>query len=367
MSIFVAATGQNVGKTTLCLGLLSALGKRFDSVGFIKPVGQRHVQTHDGVMVDKDVVLFKEQFGLTDRYEEMSPVLFPKGYTRDFLEGKVDLDRLWERIEKAYAKISSQHSFTLVEGTGHVGVGSICQINNAMVAKRLGLDVVIIASAGLGSALDELALNFTMCQHYGVNVRGVILNRVKDEKREMIEEYFPKALEAWNIPLLGCVPFSKLLSTPCMNDFCNLFNTELLSGDPHRLRHFTHTRLVAGSLESFQEELIPNELIITPASREDIVMATLERHLRAKVHDETDFEGGMILTGRWPPREFILNYIKEADLPILYAPVCSYDAMKMITSFIAKIRRDDSQKVNRAIGIVEDHVDLDSLLKVGAS
>ena len=55
-AIFIAATGQNVGKTTLCLGLLAALRKRFDRVGFIKPVGQQHVQVQNDLKVDKDVM-----------------------------------------------------------------------------------------------------------------------------------------------------------------------------------------------------------------------------------------------------------------------------------------------------------------------
>jgi len=43
-AIFIAATGQNVGKTTICLGLPAGLRKRFSRVGFIKPVGQQHVE-----------------------------------------------------------------------------------------------------------------------------------------------------------------------------------------------------------------------------------------------------------------------------------------------------------------------------------
>ena len=44
--IFVAATRQNDGKTTISLGLIKAFRKRFNKVGFIKPVGQRYVFDH---------------------------------------------------------------------------------------------------------------------------------------------------------------------------------------------------------------------------------------------------------------------------------------------------------------------------------
>ncbi len=41
MNVFIAATRQNDGKTITCLGLIAALKKRLDNVGYIKPVGQR--------------------------------------------------------------------------------------------------------------------------------------------------------------------------------------------------------------------------------------------------------------------------------------------------------------------------------------
>lgn len=88
-SVFIAATGQNVGKTTLCLGIISGLKKRYSSVGFIKPVGQQHVQIDASTKVDKDVVLFKEYFNLNASWSDMSPVIIPAGFTRDFLDKRI--------------------------------------------------------------------------------------------------------------------------------------------------------------------------------------------------------------------------------------------------------------------------------------
>jgi len=358
---FIAATGQNVGKTTLCLGLIAGLQKRFESVGFIKPMGQQHVKVAGDINVDKDVVLFKEHFQMSSQWSDMSPMIIPSGFTRDFLNEKISEEIMLDKIQKAFQEISSQHAYTIVEGTGHVGVGSIINMNNAKIAGELGLNMIIIASGGLGSAHDELALNVAMCKAHGVNITGVILNRVFDEKRDMILEYFPKTLQKWGIPLLGCVPYNDLLSKPSIKDFEYLFETTLLSGEQHRYRHFQNVRLVAGSLQSYNEEMRPNELVITPATREDIIMATLQKHLEASEIDGCDFSGGMILTSRIPPTEHIIEQIRRVDLPILYAPLCSYDAMKIITSFTAKIRNEDKLKVDKAIKLVEENINFDLL------
>lgn len=361
---FVAATGQNVGKTTTCLGLVAGLKKRHQSVGFIKPIGQEQVETSQKQIVDKDVVLFKTFFDLSDPYEEMSPVLLPRGFTRNYLDGKVRREDLVKKILQAYQRISKRSNLTIVEGTGHTGVGSIIDLNNAQVAALLNLSVILIAPGGLGSSFDELALNYTMCQRYGVRVAGVILNRVLEEKREMIVDYMTKALQRWNIPLLGCIPFNTFLSTPSMQDFELLFQTQLLTGSDHRMRHFRHIRLAASSIETYRAMIVPNQLIVTPAGRDDIILATLTHHWDMKIaHPKEDLQMGLILTGRQPPKESIIEQIRRADIPMLYVPLSSFITMKMINTFTTKILSTDLAKIREAIEVVERHIDFDALLK----
>ncbi len=355
-AIFIGATGQNVGKTTICLGAISGLLKRYSDIGFIKPVGQQHVKVDDGIMVDKDVVLFKKRFSLPHHWEEMSPVIIPAGYTRRFLDGEFTVDELKKKIVSSFERMVENNSYTVVEGTGHIGVGSIIGLNNAKVASILGLDMVIIVTGGLGSAIDELSLNITMCQEFGVKIRGVIINRVLDEKREMILDYIPKMLAKWGIPLIGAVPFSELLSRPTMNDFEMLFNTDMIAGEEHRFRHFPKTRLIAGSIEAYLEEFDPDELIITPASRLSIIEEVVNNFRKNPGH-----LSGLILTGRQKITKETLRMILETQIPTLYVPLCSYDAMKMITSLISKTRIEDTVKVDQAIELVENHLAFDKL------
>lgn len=361
-AIFIAATGQNVGKTTLCLGIIAGLLRRYEKVGFLKPVGQQHAKIDDDTIVDKDAVLFKKHFNLSATWNDMSPVIIPHGFTRDYLDGRISESGMIVKITKSFDSIFQENDYTIVEGTGHVGVGSIVGLNNAKVASILGLDMVIIASGGLGSAHDELALNLSMCEKYGVSVRGVILNRVQDDKRSMIIEYFPRSLTKWEIPLIGCVPYNAFLSRPTLRDFESLFQTSLLSGERHHYRHFEEFRLVAGSLEAYLEEIVPNELVITPATREDIILATIEKHNEALAQGK-DLKGAMMLTGRHPPSDSILEAIRAVDIPTLYAPLCSYDTMKMLTSHIAKIRTKDTAKIQKAIQLVEENINFDALTR----
>jgi hypothetical protein len=129
--IYVAATKQHVGKTSTSLALMSGLQKRFERVGFMKPVGQVHLAVWEDdlqqeIRADKDVVVMRQHFGLDPLpYRFMSPVLIPKGYTRDYLDGKICNNQQQELVQEAYAHISQASNVVLCEGTGHAAVGSI--------------------------------------------------------------------------------------------------------------------------------------------------------------------------------------------------------------------------------------------------
>ncbi len=356
----MAATGQNVGKTTLCLGMISGFRKHYPRLGFIKPVGQQHQKVDGGLLVDKDVVLFKEYFHLPSNYADMSPVIFPQGFTRDFIDGKVSRDDLVARIRKSYETISKANDFTLVEGTGHVGVGSIVDLNNAQVARELGLNVVLIAEGGLGSAFDQLALNRALCLKMGLNVSGVILNRVLDQKREMVIDYMTRALAPLDIPLIGAIPYNKLLSTPSMQDFEALFKTYLLAGEDFHYRHFTSMRLVATSAKMFAEVVGHDELIVTPATREDIIHVLLQRDKDTRKEEP---EYGLILTGRYPPEKELIEKLKRAKIPTLYCAYPTFDVMLMINTYTAKTQKEDVKKIKMAIDIVESHLDFNLLMQ----
>jgi hypothetical protein len=71
----------------------------------------------------------------------------------------------------------------------------------------------------------------------------------------------------------------------------------------------------------------------------------------------------MILTGKNPPKPAIIEQISRAKIPMLYAPVSSFVAMKMINTYTAKIRKEDTAKIEEAVKVVEENVDFDALEK----
>jgi dethiobiotin synthetase len=170
-------------------------------------------------------------------YKHMSPVIIPPGYTRDYIDGKVSRHDQLRSIHSAYNAQAKVSDMMLLEGTGHIGVGSCVNANNAQVAAMVGADMVLVANGGLGSAFDELDLNYNMCKSNGVRIAGVVINKVKHDKIEQTRKYMSALLKNnWGVPLLGVVPDKPFLGCPALADLERLFNTELLSGHEHRMR-----------------------------------------------------------------------------------------------------------------------------------
>ena len=63
--IFIAATSQNCGKTTMSVSLMHLARLKYERVGFIKPIGPKYEMFGD-LMVDMDAILMARTFGLEE-------------------------------------------------------------------------------------------------------------------------------------------------------------------------------------------------------------------------------------------------------------------------------------------------------------
>ena len=165
--VYLAATGQNRGKTTVSLGVLDGFQRRGLSTAFLKPVGQRTI-IEDGVPADEDAILMKQVFSLPEPLRQMSPVHIPRGFTQAYIEGQV-VEDLPARIRTAHAAFA-ERDILLIEGTGHAGVGAVIGLSNATVASMLGTPAVIVSEGGVGRPIDEIVLNAALFERQGVTV-----------------------------------------------------------------------------------------------------------------------------------------------------------------------------------------------------
>lgn len=356
--IFIAATRQNEGKTTVALGLILALKKRYKNIGFIKPVGQRYVQEGD-VKVDEDSVLIEKVCGMNCFLKDMNPIAVERNFTRQYIRSP-DPAVLIDRIQTSFAKVSEGKDLVIIEGTGHAGVGSVFDLSNARVAQLLNAPVVIVSSGGIGRPVDEIALNKSLFKEKGVPVIGAIVNKIIPEKFDMIRDFITLALCRIQLDLLGAIPLQRYLASPTMEQIVEDCKGDVLNG--HEFLKNACEKIVIGAMTPHMalDYFSPRTLVITPGDREDIILACLGVSMTRK--DLSQGIAGIVLTGGIRPHRTIMDIIKRTDIPVILVEEDSYAAASKIHDLIIKLHPEDMEKIEIVEKLVERHIDINKII-----
>ncbi|MEO7665266.1 MAG: AAA family ATPase [Candidatus Limnocylindrales bacterium] len=376
--LYLAATGQNRGKTTASLGLLNGFLERGLRTGFMKPVGQRTVIDH-GQPADEDAVLMHETFDLREPYSAMSPVHIPRGFTKAYIAGAV-VEDLGARIRRAQAAYR-EHDILLIEGTGHAGVGAVIGLSNAVVAAMLGTPTIIISEGGVGRPIDEIVLNASLFERHGVRVAGAIVNKVDVDAQPGIRDILERGLAPYGIPLLGILPVRPILSNPTLEMVLEGVGGEEIHPGPDLDRVIDGVAIGAMEPGHMLERVGPGTLVIVPGDREDVILTLTTAHLMgpAGTADPGEFVGrgersmlaghegaaiGLVLTGGYRPRQAVIDAIRRADLFATLVAEDTYSVASEVHDLLVKTHPADVEKIELIKRLVADNLDIDRILAV---
>jgi BioD-like phosphotransacetylase family protein len=354
--VFIAATRQNDGKTTTSLGLLAAMQKHYPRIGYIKPVGQRFVEIEEQ-KIDEDTVLMDSVYRLNCPLVDMSPIAVEPDFTRKYLESSNN-EALVKKIQKAFDRVAWEKDFVLCEGSGHAGVGSVFDLSNAQVAKILGAKVIIITQGGIGKPIDEVSLNQALFEKEGVEIIGVILNKVIGKKIDTITDFARRGLKRKGLELLGVIPHQTMLSSPTIGLIREELKAELLNETDGMQNLVDDIAVGAMGAHNALSFFKPGVLLITPGDREDIILAAC-----------TSLEGpqermmaGLVLTGDFRPRENVLKVIRTMPIPVMLAGEDSYHVASTVHDLTVKTRPGDFHKIALIRDLIAQNVDVEKIL-----
>lgn len=358
----MAATRQDDGKTTCCLGLYAALKKRFPRIGYIKPVGQRFVEVA-GKKVDEDSVLVSDTYDVNLPIEAMSPIAVDRMFTRNYLQ-QGNLGEMKETIVAAFNRVAWEHDFVIIEGTGHAGVGSVIDLSNAQVAQLLGSKVIIVTTGGVGRPVDEVSLNLALFEKQGVEVIGVVLNKVLPSKIEALRPWAEKAFAKMKLPILGVIPYLGELRRPILGQVARELGGEFLSGDSFKRRRVRSIAIGAMTAARIKDQLGPGSLLITPGDREDLLLAALEFQPKRSTDSKL---AGILLTDGLRPQPGLIKMMHEKGIPSVAVAADSYSVTAKIERMTVKTDPGDEEKIKVIQQTVGKHINLDVILgKIGS-
>jgi BioD-like phosphotransacetylase family protein len=357
--VYLAATGQNRGKTTVSLGVLDGFQRRGLSTGFLKPVGQRTI-IEDGVPADEDAVLMKQVFGLPEPLGQMSPVHIPRGFTQAYIEGEV-VEDLPARILAAHAAFADR-DILLIEGTGHAGVGAVIGLSNAVVASLLGAPAVIVSEGGVGRPIDEIVLNASHFERYGVTVAGAIVNKVDLDAKPGLARTLERGLARHGIPLLGVLPYRPILSNPTLAMVLEGLHGETIHAGPDLDLVIGGIAIGAMEPEHMLERIGLRSLVIVPGDRTDVIRAIVGA--RTDGAGEADRALGMVLTGGYRPPASILDAIRAADLFAMLVGEDTYQVASELHDLLVKTHPADAGKISEIKALLWEYLFIDRVLEV---
>jgi len=171
--LFITGTDTGVGKTVVSCALARGLRAAGVDVGVMKPV-----ETGVPSSGPEDARALIRAADVSDDVDLVCPIQYAMPAAPEAAaaaEGSEAEVSSSERISRAFTTLSDRHAFMLVEGAGGILVPFDEQTTMATVARQLGLPVLIVARASLGT-INHTLLTLEACKKRGLDVLGVVLS-----------------------------------------------------------------------------------------------------------------------------------------------------------------------------------------------
>jgi len=357
--LYVVGTRQHVGKTTFCIGLICALRQRGLHVGYAKPLGQHIARGNAGKVYD-DALLVSQVLGISAKESTSMIVPLRPGRVASELYNP-HTSEMGDKIRMACKKLRKQYDVLVVEGMGHVGAGSCLHLSAAEVSRIIGAKALLLSRGGIGRAIDDVSLCATFLKSGGIELMGVVVNKVWLKKLEKIKRITTLGLENIGIRSFGIVPFDELLASPTFGQVAEELDGVILCGKDKLSNRVGQTIVAAMEAKNMAPHLKNHALIISPGDRTDSIMAVLTAQAAAEGALSV---AGIVLSDGLRPDQQVMNLLADSGLPVMSCGEDTYSLAARMGELVFKISPCDKDRLRAAMspGLINKYVDVDEIL-----
>ena len=162
--LFVTGTDTGVGKTVAACAVLRGLRARGLRTGAMKPV-----ETRGGAEGPLDAIARRAAAGAADALDDVCPQRFELPAAPSVAAAREGRSVDVARIEASFEALAVRHDLVVAEGAGGLLVPLTDELDMAGLAARLGLPVLLVARAALGT------INHTRLSLEAIDARGLVL------------------------------------------------------------------------------------------------------------------------------------------------------------------------------------------------
>ena len=176
--IFITATGTDVGKTYVSALIVKKLRKLGINCGYYKPA-LSGAQIINGKIVPGDCDYVFKQSGISLNTLNYVSYIFKEAVSPHLASAIENNSIKLNKIKYDFERIKQDFDYMVVEGAGGIACPFRLDANEKLmltdVIKALNLDIILVASAALGT-INSTLLAVEYAKHHGINVKGIILN-----------------------------------------------------------------------------------------------------------------------------------------------------------------------------------------------
>ncbi|QUI24176.1 dethiobiotin synthase [Vallitalea pronyensis] len=177
----ISATGTDIGKTYVTAGLAYTLAKQGKKVAYYKPI-QSGGEEQNKQLVAPDVEFVKSISHKDASIDCYNTYCFREPVSPHLAAEMEQVEMDIHHIIKTYDYLQEHYDVVMVEGAGGLAVPLIRgKIWLYDLIKRLFLDVVMVADAGVGT-LNHTLQAYAFAKSKGLKVPLIVLNRYDENK-----------------------------------------------------------------------------------------------------------------------------------------------------------------------------------------
>lgn len=340
--IMVASLNEGAGKTSVTIGLITALEKTF---GYVKPFGDRLIYKRKRNW-DYDSSLIIDLYGLNE-----DPETITLGFDHSKLKSMYTEETAAEAVNAMIAKTSEGKDYFYLEGGKDLTYGASLFLDSLTIARKTHSKLVLVLSGDSDTIIDQAAFLKQSIDLEGVDFGGLIINKVKDID-EFHEQYLP-VIEATGLPVLGIIPHKDQLTYYTIDFLAEKLYARIIAGEKNINKTIKNIFIGAMSTdESLRNPLFNRDqkFLITSGDRSDLILAALE----------SDTVGIMLTNNILPPSNLI-SKATEKDIPLLMVTMDTFQVARQLERTEALLTKNNTERVDFLGQLVKRYVNLEML------
>jgi uncharacterized protein len=341
--VIIASMRRSAGKTSAIVGITAAAKKK---IAYVKPFGERMLYRKKRLW-DYDSSLISALFGLKE-----DPVDMSIGFDHSKLRYMYDEEGTRKKVMETIGNMADDRDVLFIEGGRDLSYGISVHLDTLSLAKYIGGKLFIVVSGDDDSILDDLLFLKQHVNLSGVNLNGVIINKVQNLE-EFQGTHLP-AIRQMGHQVIGVIPYQSELTHFTVSYLSERLFAKVLCGEGGLTRVVKNILIGAWSANVFLQNPIfkkENKLVITGGDRTDMILASLESDT-----------SGIILTNNILPPSNIISKASERNIPLLMVFSDTYQTAKQIESLEPLLTKDDGEKVEMLKALFQKHVNVQEIL-----